>query len=89
MLIQKNNKNYINTIMCLLSVSQQIFFFENVLLNNCLIRAPKDKLLVLRGLDNYIVIDEGDVLLVYPKDKEQEIKKVTEEIDGTENESFL
>jgi len=56
---------------------------------NCLIRAPKEKLLVLRGLHDFIVIDEGDVLLIYPKGNEQEIKKVTEAISGTKNESFL
>ncbi len=60
---------------------------ENV--NNCLIRAPKDKLLVLRNLENFIIIDEDDVLMIYPKDKEQEIKKVAEGLDGTENDSFL
>jgi mannose-1-phosphate guanylyltransferase len=46
-------------------------------LQNCLVRTPKDKLVVLKGLDNYIVVDEGDVLLVYPKSQEQEIKQVT------------
>ena len=60
---------------------------ENV--SNCLIRAPKDKLVVLRGLDNYIVIDEGDALMIYPKEKEQDIKTVTEKISGTTSESFL
>ena len=45
-----------------------------------MIRAPKDKLVVLRGLDNYIVIDEGDALMIYPKEKEQDIKTVTEKI---------
>ncbi len=45
-----------------------------------LIRLPKDKLAVLGGLEDYIVVDEGDVLLVWPKSREQEIKKVTGEI---------
>lgn len=44
---------------------------------NCLVRVPADKLVVLKDLHNYIVVDTGDVLLVYPKDKEQEIKQVT------------
>ena len=57
--------------------------------NNCLIRAPKNKLLVLRGLDDFIVIDEEDVLLIYPKNKEQDIKKVTEVIEGTDKGTFL
>jgi mannose-1-phosphate guanylyltransferase len=65
---------------------------ETILLDdvqNCLIRAPKNKLLVLKGLDNFIVIDEGDVLMIYPKDKEQEIRKVTETINSSENKTFL
>lgn len=48
---------------------------------NCLIRLPKGKLAVIDGLDNYIVVDEGDVLLIYPKAKEQEIKGVTKELE--------
>ncbi len=44
---------------------------------DCLIRAPREKLVVLKDLENYIVVDEGDALLVYPKSKEQEIKQVT------------
>lgn len=44
---------------------------------NCLVRTPQGKLVVLKDLQDYIVVDEGDVLLVYPKSKEQEIKMVT------------
>ncbi len=44
---------------------------------NCLIRTPAGKLVVLKDLSNYIIVDEGDVLLIYPKSKEQEIKQVT------------
>ncbi len=47
---------------------------------NTLVRAPKDKLIVLKDLEDYIVVDEGDALLVYPKSKEQEIKKVAEAV---------
>lgn len=45
--------------------------------DNCLVRTPKGKLVVLKDLHDYIVVDEGDALLVYPKSKEQEIKQVT------------
>lgn len=44
---------------------------------NCLVRTPAGKLVVLKDLNDYIIVDEGDVLLVYPKSKEQEIKQVT------------
>ncbi len=45
--------------------------------NNCMIRVPKDKLVVIKDLKDYIVVDEDNVLLIYPKDKEQEIKQVS------------
>ncbi len=45
---------------------------------NCLIQSPKNKLLVIKGLENYIIVDAPDALLIYPMDKEQEVKKVTE-----------
>jgi mannose-1-phosphate guanylyltransferase len=56
---------------------------------DCLIRAPKGKLLVLKDLEDYIVVDEGDVLLVFPKGKEQEIKAVTKSVESKGWENFL
>jgi mannose-1-phosphate guanylyltransferase len=58
-------------------------------LQNCLVRTPKGKLVVLKGLDNYIVVDEGDVLLVYPKSQEQEIKQVTAMVKSRFGAKFL
>jgi len=48
---------------------------------NTLVRTPEGKLTVIDGLENYIVVDEGNVLLIYPKNKEQEIKAVTVAVD--------
>ena len=56
---------------------------------NCLIRVPKDKLVVLKDLDDYIVVDEGDVLLVFPKSKEQQIKQLTNLVKERFGEEFL
>jgi mannose-1-phosphate guanylyltransferase len=49
-------------------------------LSDCLIRMPAGKLLVARDLNGYILVDEGDVLLLWPKNREQEIRGVTEEV---------
>lgn len=57
--------------------------------SNNLIRVPNDKLVVLSDLDNYIVVDEGDVLLIYPKSKEQEIKAITAKIKEEGKEKYL
>ncbi|UKT63244.1 mannose-1-phosphate guanylyltransferase [Pedobacter mucosus] len=47
---------------------------------NCIINLPVDKAAVIRGLDNFIVVDDGHVLLIYPKSEEQEIKQVSKEM---------
>jgi len=39
-----------------------------------------DKLVVVDGLDDYIIVDKEDVLLLFPKKKEQEIKTLLSEI---------
>jgi mannose-1-phosphate guanylyltransferase len=41
---------------------------------NSIIKTHPKKRAVIRGLENFIVVDEDDALLIYPKDKEQEIK---------------
>ena len=55
---------------------------------NSLVRLPKGKLLVAKDLDDYIIVDEGDVLLIYPKSKEQEIKAVTKMV-GEKDQQFV
>ena len=45
--------------------------------SNNLIRTNDGKLVVIRGLEDFIVIDEEDVLLIYPKREEQAIKELT------------
>lgn len=67
-------------------VQSRLLLADNV--SNCLIRAPENKLLVLKDLDDFIIVDEGDVLLIYPKSKEQEIRKVTEAIQERFGERF-
>jgi mannose-1-phosphate guanylyltransferase len=57
--------------------------------SNCLIKASAKKLVVINGLDDYIVVDEDDVLMIYPKSKEQEIKQVTAEVAREIGGSFL
>ena len=43
---------------------------------NLIKTSSQDKLIVVKGLEDYIIIDEDDVLLIYPRSQEQEIKQV-------------
>jgi len=45
-----------------------------------LVRVPKDKPVVLGGLEDYIEVGEGDVLLIWHKQREQEIKGIVSRI---------
>ncbi|HBK84093.1 MAG TPA: mannose-1-phosphate guanylyltransferase [Flavobacterium sp.] len=44
--------------------------------SNNIIRASNKKIIVIDGLDDYIIVDKDDILLIYPKSKEQDIKKI-------------
>ena len=45
-----------------------------------MIRCSKDKIVVVDGLNDYIIVDKEDVLLIYPKSKEQDIKQVLNKV---------
>jgi mannose-1-phosphate guanylyltransferase len=55
----------------------------------CMVQAPDDKLVLLQGLDDFIVVDTRDVLLICRKDKEQEIKEYVAEVKRNKGERFL
>ena len=45
--------------------------------SNNIIRSNAQKLVVIDGLDDYIIVDNDNVLMIYPKSKEQDIKRIT------------
>lgn len=55
----------------------------------CVVHVPDDKLVVLQGLDDFIIADTKDVLLICKKDKEQEIKEYVAEVKRNTGEKFL
>ncbi|MBK8968737.1 MAG: mannose-1-phosphate guanylyltransferase [Lewinellaceae bacterium] len=57
--------------------------------SNSLVRAPNGKLVVVKDLQDYIIVDEPDVLLIYPKSKEQEIKQVRGTVSTRFGEIYL
>jgi len=47
---------------------------------NNIINVPNDKLVVLQGLDGYIVVDNEGTLLVCKKEDEQQIKQFVADV---------
>ena len=52
------------------------------------VRQP-DKLVVTAGLNDYIIADAGDVLLICPKEREQDIKRIVNDVQERFNGKFL
>ncbi|MBU2949531.1 mannose-1-phosphate guanylyltransferase [Tamlana agarivorans] len=53
-----------------------------------MIRTKKDKIVVVDGLNDYIIVDKEEVLLIFPKSKEQDIKKVLQNVKNTFGEQY-
>ncbi|EDP97696.1 mannose-1-phosphate guanyltransferase [Kordia algicida OT-1] len=53
-----------------------------------MIRTTDKKVVVIDGLNDYIVVDKEDVLLIYPKKKEQDIKKVLQKVKDNFGEKY-
>ncbi len=65
---------------------------ENVMVydtHDCMIHVPDKKLVLLQGLEDYIVVDTDDVLMICKKEKEQEIKEYVAEVKRNKDEKFL
>ncbi len=55
----------------------------------CMVHASEKKLVILQGLDNFIVVDTKDALLICEKEKEQEIKDYVAEVKRKKGDKFL
>jgi mannose-1-phosphate guanylyltransferase len=65
---------------------------KNVLLYNCadnVVNVPNEKLVVLHGLNGYIVVDAGDTLLICKKEDEQKIKQFVNDIRVQKGEQYV
>lgn len=56
---------------------------------NCIIHMPEKKLVVLQGLDDYIVVEQDDVLLVCRKQDEQQIRQFVNDVKVEKGEKYI
>lgn len=73
-----DNNNAVNT--------KNVILYDS---KNCIVRVPKNKLVVLQGLSNYIVVESEDVLLVCKKEDEQKIKDFVTDIKLNKGEKYI
>ena len=56
---------------------------------NCIINLPKDKLAVIQGLDDYIIVDSDNILLICKKEEEQKIKQYVNDIKLEKGDDYI
>lgn len=56
---------------------------------NCIVNMPSDKLVVLQGLDNYIVVEDEGALLVCRKEDEQHIRDIVHTVKIEKGEKYV
>jgi len=57
--------------------------------SECMIQAAPEKLIVVQGLENFIVVDTKDVLLICERNREQQIKEYVAEVKRNKGDKFL
>ncbi|GAA4102184.1 mannose-1-phosphate guanylyltransferase [Mucilaginibacter panaciglaebae] len=57
--------------------SEKVIMYDS---SNCMVNVPHDKLVILQGLHDYIVVESNNTLLICPRDQEQNVKKVVADV---------
>ncbi len=65
---------------------EHIFLYDS---SNCIINASNDKLIVLQGLDDYIVVESNNSILICKREEEQKIRQFVNDIQIHKGESYV
>lgn len=57
--------------------SEKVIMYDS---SNCLVNVPKDKVVILQGLHDFIVVEADNALLICPKEEEQSIKQIVADV---------
>lgn len=57
--------------------------------NNCIVHVPREKLVVLQGLEDYIVVENDGILMICKKQDEQQIRNFVNDVKVSKGEKFV
>ncbi len=66
--------------------SKQVMMFDS---SNCMVNVPKEKLVILQNLHNFIVVESNNTLLICPRSEEQNIKNVVADVKANFGNKFI
>jgi len=67
-------------------VGKNVLTFDS---KNCIVNMPKDKLVVMQGLDDFIVVEDEGILLLCRKKDEQNIREIVNKIKIEKGDRFV
>ncbi|GAB4131160.1 MAG: mannose-1-phosphate guanylyltransferase [Bacteroidia bacterium] len=67
-------------------VGKQVMLYNS---KNCVVHMPKDKLVVIEGLDDYIIVESDNILLICKKQDEQQIRTFVNDVKVSKGEKFV
>ena len=56
---------------------------------NCIVNVPKNKLVVLQGMEDMIVVENDDILLICKQEDEQQIKRIVNDVKVEKGDKFV
>lgn len=68
------------------SVGKNVMLYDT---SNCIVHVPKDKLVLIQGLEDYIVVESEGVLLICKKEDEQQIRNFVNDVRVKKGERFV
>jgi mannose-1-phosphate guanylyltransferase len=68
------------------TIGKQVMLYNS---SNCIVHVPNDKLVVIEGLDDYIVVESDGILLICKKQDEQQIRAFVNDVKLTRGDKFV
>ncbi|MGV3509881.1 MAG: mannose-1-phosphate guanylyltransferase [Sphingobacteriaceae bacterium] len=66
--------------------SDKVIMYDS---SNCMVNVPKGKLVILQGLDDYIVVEANNTLMICHKDQEQSVKQIVADVKSKFGNEFI
>lgn len=57
--------------------SEKVIMYDS---SNCMVNVPGEKLVILKGLHDFIVVESNNTLMICPRDEEQNVKQVVADV---------
>lgn len=67
-------------------VGKNVFTYDS---KGCIVNVPSDKVVVLQGLEDYIVVEKDNCLLVCRRDQEQSIRQIVADLGSVKGGQFV